>query len=66
MNTNFKEIEKKIVANGWILVRVNGSHYQYKKINNFHTITIPNHNSNDLSISIIENLEIITGLSLKR
>ena len=63
---NFKTIEKIIVANGWFLVRVNGSHYQYKHPNNIHTITIPNHNGKDLSIGVIHNLEKTTGLSLRR
>lgn len=62
---NFRTIEKKIVANGWFLVRVNGSHYQYKHTDKNFTITIPNHNGKDLSIGVIRNLEKITGLSLK-
>lgn len=66
MNTNFKQIEKKIVADGWVLVRVNGSHYQYKKPNNPNTVVIPNHRGRDLSIGVIKNLENITGLSLRR
>lgn len=64
--TNFKKIEKIIVADGWVLVRVNGSHYQYKHPVNPNTITIPNHNGKDLSIGIIKNLESTTGLSLRR
>ena len=64
--TNFKKIEKKLVANGWILVRVNGSHYQFKNPDNPHTITVPNHSSKDVSISVIKNLENVTGLSLRR
>lgn len=64
--TNFKKIEKKLVANGWILVRVNGSHYQFKHPDNPHTITVPNHNKKDLSIGVIKNLENVTGLSLRR
>ena len=38
--TNFKKIEKIIVADGWVLVRVNGSHYQYKHPVNPNTIKI--------------------------
>ena len=55
-----------MVTNGWFLVRVNGSHYQYKHPVNPHTITIPNHNGKDLSLSILKNLEKVTGLSLRR
>lgn len=63
---NFKTIEKKMVTNGWFLVRVSGSHYQYKHPTNCNTITIPNHNGKDLSVGVLKNLEKITGLSLRR
>ena len=63
---NFRKVEKLIVANGWSLIRSNGSHYQYKHPDNSHTITIPNHNGKDLSIGVIKNLEKVTGLSLRR
>ena len=49
---NFKNIEKKMVTNGWFLVRVSGSHYQYKHPTNKNTITIPNHSGKDLSVNI--------------
>ena len=63
---NFKYVEKRLVANDWYLVRVNGSHYQYKHPDKNLTITVPNHNGKDLSIGVIRNLEKATGLSLKR
>ena len=63
---NFKTIEKKMVTNGWFLVRVSGSHYQYKHPANPNTITISNHNGKDLSLGVLKNLEKITGLSLRR
>ena len=63
---NFKTIEKKMVTNGWFLVRVNGSHYQYKHPVNPNTITIPSHGGKDLSMKILKNLEKVTGLSLRR
>lgn len=66
MNTNFRNIEKKITANGWTLVRISGSHNQYKKIGSLLTVVIPNHNGKDLSIGVIKNLEKITGLFLTR
>ncbi|MBS6642538.1 MAG: type II toxin-antitoxin system HicA family toxin [Clostridiaceae bacterium] len=65
MNTNFRKIEKTIVAGGWALDRVNGSHYLYKKEGCL-PIVIPNHKGRDLSIGVIKNLESITGLSLRR
>lgn len=63
---NFKTIEKKIRKNGWYLVRVTGSHYQYKHPTNPNTITVANHGSKDLGIFVISNLEKQTGLSLRR
>ncbi|MBT9779165.1 addiction module toxin, HicA family [Clostridium sp. MCC353] len=65
MNTNFRKIEKTIVADGWALDRINGSHYLYKK-EGFSPIVIPNHKGRDLSIGVTKNLESITGLSLRR
>lgn len=62
----FKKIEKKITAAGWKLVRINGSHYQYRKVGCDSLLVIPNHNGKDLSIGVIKNLEKQTGLSLRR
>lgn len=66
MNTNFKNIERKITADGWTLVRITGSHYQYKKAGSPLTVVVPNHSGRDVSIGVIKNLEKITGLSLMR
>lgn len=62
---NFKKIEKKITSDGWVLVRVCGSHYQYKKTNVPKTVILPNHGSKDISIGVLKNLEKITGLALR-
>ena len=62
---NFKTIEKKMVTNGWFLVRVIDSQYQYKHHTNQNIITISNNNGKDLSVSILKNLEKVTGLSLR-
>lgn len=61
----FKAIEKKIKADGWVLVRIAGSHYQFKKSGNASSLVIPNHGSKDLSIGLIRSLERISGLSLR-
>ena len=63
---NFRQIEKKLLANGWYLVRVCGSHYQYKHPVISKPITVPNHGSRDISIGVVRNLEKVTGLSLRR
>lgn len=62
---NFKKIEKKITSDGWVLVRVCGSHYQYKKAQCAKTVVLPNHGSKDISIGVLKNLEKITGLTLR-
>ena len=39
----FREIEKLILADGWYLKKVVGSHYQYKHPTKPGKVTIPNH-----------------------
>lgn len=63
---NFKKIEKIILADGWVLVRVCGSHYQFKKPGVEKNVVIPNHGNKDISIGVLKNLEKTTGLSLRR
>lgn len=62
----FKKVEKIIIADGWKLIRIIGSHYQYQKPGSEFTLVIPNHNGKDLSIDVMKNLEKVTGLSLMR
>ena len=63
---NFKVVEKIVKADGWVLVRVTGSHYQYKKIGVAETLVIHYHGKKDISIGVMKNLENISGLSLRR
>lgn len=65
MCADFKCIEKKIIADGWVLVRVSGSHYQYKKEGVPANVVIPFHRGKSISIGVIKSLERITGLSLQ-
>ena len=62
----FCEIENILKADKWVLVRINGSHYQYRKAGMVNTITLPNHNGKDISIGVIKDIEKKTGLSLLR
>lgn len=39
----FREIEKQILDDGWILVDIKGSHHQYKHPTKSGKVTIPNH-----------------------
>lgn len=66
MSNNFKAIEKKLTSNGWELVRILGSHYQFRKVGVPTLATIPNHGKKDLPIGTLKNLEKQTGLSLRR
>lgn len=61
----FREIEKLLKADHWILIRVTGSHYQYRKVGAPKSIVVPNHNGRDLSIGVIKNLEKETGLTFR-
>lgn len=66
MNTDFKSIEKKVTAEGWRLIRISGSHFQFKKEGVSELLVIPNHNGRDISVGVLKQLEKITGLSLRR
>ncbi len=39
----FREMEKIILADGWYLVDIKGSHHQYKHPSKTGKVTIPNH-----------------------
>lgn len=39
----FREIEKQILDDGWILADVKGSHHQYKHPAKPGKVTVPNH-----------------------
>jgi predicted RNA binding protein YcfA (HicA-like mRNA interferase family) len=40
---NFREIERKIKADGWTLDRIDGSHHQYEHPTKTGLVTIPKH-----------------------
>jgi len=40
----FREIEKILIQDGWELIDIKGSHYQYKHPTKPGKVTIPNHN----------------------
>ena len=61
----FKDIKKVLLANGWTVVRINGSHYQFANINNpGYVVTVPHHGKKDISRVVLKNIEKGTGLSL--
>ncbi|MCL2675089.1 MAG: type II toxin-antitoxin system HicA family toxin [Firmicutes bacterium] len=51
----FKEIEKLIKKDGWILKDVSGSHYQYVHPVKKGRVTIPYHNG-DISVSVLNSI----------
>lgn len=53
----FREIKKLLEADGWRLVRVCGSHNQFRKAGNPYAVTVPNHGSRSISIGVIKDLE---------
>ncbi len=60
----FKEADKILKNNGWKIVRVSGSHYQYKKPGVDNVATVPCHSNKDISIGVLKSIEKGTGLSL--
>ena len=61
----FRNINNILLDNGWSLIRVAGSHYQYKKAGFPYPVTLPNHNGKDISIGVIKDIEEMTGLTLR-
>ena len=53
----FREIEKILRSNNWKLVRVTGSHHQFRKVGIPYAVVVPNHNGKDLSIGVVKDLE---------
>ena len=66
LHMTFREIDKILKSENWLLVRVSGSHHQYRKVGSSNAIVVPNHNDKDLTIGVIKDLEKKTGLSLRR
>lgn len=62
----FKKVEKILVKNGWVRVRTNGSHVQFKKEGFNFVATVPYHGSKDISIGVLLHLEKGTGLSFRK
>ncbi len=58
----FKDIKKVLLANGWVVARINGSHFQFKNPDGY-VVTVPNHGNKDISRGVLKNIEKGTGLS---
>ncbi len=57
----FKELEKKLLADGWVLKNVKGSHYQYIHPVKKGKITIPYHKG-DLDIKTANSILRMAGM----
>lgn len=62
----FREVEKILKADNWVLIRITGSHHQYRKAGVPVSLVVPNHGGRDLTIGVVKDLEKKTGLSLRR
>jgi predicted RNA binding protein YcfA (HicA-like mRNA interferase family) len=51
-----KELAKLLEANGWALLRIQGSHHIYGKEDNPSRISIPIHRNRDLKIGLLRSL----------
>jgi len=51
-----KELAKLLEANGWDLLRIQGSHHIYGKVGNHSRISVPIHRNQDMKIGLLRNL----------
>jgi predicted RNA binding protein YcfA (HicA-like mRNA interferase family) len=60
---NGNEIIKKLMAAGWDLKRIKGSHHMMKKDGRI--VPIPVHGSSDIGKGLLADIERQTGIKLK-
>lgn len=59
-----KEIIRRLEADGWHLVRVNGSHHHYRHPTKPGTVTVP-HPKKDLKVGTVKSIEKQAGAKLR-
>ena len=57
----FREVEKLITKDGWVLADISGSHYQYKHPVKPGRVTIPNHRG-DIPMRVVHSILKQAGL----
>jgi predicted RNA binding protein YcfA (HicA-like mRNA interferase family) len=57
-----KELAKLLEANGWNLLRIQGSHHIYGQAGNPARISVPIHRNQDMKIGLLRNLLKAAGL----
>lgn len=60
MLTNSRDIKRRLEAEGWVLVRVKGSHHQFKSAGSRQRITLP-HPKKDLQIGLVKSIYKVAG-----
>jgi predicted RNA binding protein YcfA (HicA-like mRNA interferase family) len=58
-------LPKALEKNGWILLRIQGSHYIYGKAGHDSRITVPIHRNQPLKIGLLRHLMKIAGFDEK-
>ncbi|MGL5421923.1 MAG: type II toxin-antitoxin system HicA family toxin [Serratia fonticola] len=58
---NSKQIMKEVVADGWVLVRVNGSHHHFTHPTKPGLVTIP-HPKKDLPVGTVKSIRKQAGI----
>ncbi len=58
-----KEFAKLLRVNGWILLRVNGSHHIYGKSGNTQRISVPIHGNKALKMGLLRHFLKVSGIS---
>ena len=58
-----KQFARILESHGWVLVRVNGSHYVYMKAGNPARISLPIHKNEDLKIGLLKHFMKVAGIS---
>lgn len=63
---NYRKIEKVLRKNGWVCIRTDGSHCQFKHPITRKVASVPFHGGNkDIAIGTLKSIEKQTGLSLR-
>jgi predicted RNA binding protein YcfA (HicA-like mRNA interferase family) len=60
MLTNSRDIKRRLEREGWVLMRVKGSHHQFKRAGKKLRITLP-HPKKDLQIGLVKSIYEIAG-----
>jgi predicted RNA binding protein YcfA (HicA-like mRNA interferase family) len=60
-----RDIVKKLLADGWTMVRQESSHRIFKKDGVRSIVTVPGHDSQEVSPGVVSQIRRITGLDLR-